>query len=1359
MNYESEKVGLDRKTTELRLTSKISQPCCTSQSQPGISRSASRSSMNCMEPIYKNSNHKMSNDVRRESDTSVVLTEDTDSFIIGNRVWVGGTKPGSIAYIGETQFAPGDWAGVVLDEPIGKNDGSVAGSRYFQCAPKHGIFSRLTRLTCHPLSEAAINMSNQKKILSMSPSLNTSTTSLSSSLSHYRDLKIGDRVIVSSSQGSKTGVLKYLGTTEFATGDWCGVELDDPVGKNDGSVADIRYFQCPPKHGLFALVQKVSRSPSSKRSSLSLRKPTYGALNTSITKTSSRESLTSLSSITSTTSNNIRGNITGREKLKEKQQEIDMLRKERNLERERITKSAIQADNAEQSISALKQEYSKYREETEKIIFDAQSAMTKLLEEKQILNVQLEDEKKKCEDLLFRFEEESINNEDIQKERSKQNVVNIVHENTIQVLEGQLNEERKRITQLEYDNTKLFEVEEELATLRSEKKVYSELQSENLRLNKAKIELEKQILELESKIADLENNFQNKELDIQNSMIVKIENLQQAINDKSVLLDKTHEEHQSLSASMTIEIEELQRTVLNLRNNVKENELIVNKSEQIIDEKNKELQLKNDEINIISFNIKKFHEQIDLKDKDIKKITETLQEKVAELEKYEKKLSNKEAISLVNEKPLENLETTIEKLKNQLKILDEENLNIRNELKIKKNQMTKEKENFMKNIDNLSTINTNFEIQVSELQNVIKFQNAEKCKLEKTIKSNSDNQLKKIDEISTEIAAITIKLNLAEQENVELKSQVTLKDEEIKTLLKNNTELEDAIALAQQTITNLENELKVQDNNFKEKKESLAFSNKKINELNIEKSQLEARISAIISSSANSSEQLVKHNEELTLKDIKIAQHRQQISQLDILIKEADHKLHEKNIELESSSKQIDGLKCELLLRKENYKKLSDTLLSKENDNSRINTNLEKQIENLINERETTNVQNADKMSEITKKLAISENNCKESQNEIGNLEKKILLFETKTSNLELELKNLNNKNEKFHCENTNIIRELRQKIEIQTNLYSDLEKKNLLLEDKKKNLSDKISTEEKKIQELKNFGEQNEIEVAKIKEELHTIKSQCKSLRDNNNQLECDVLSRENIIKSLNEELEAQKNENINITTKKAQYEEKIISLVAQNKKPTAIQMDLKKNLETSENKIQQYVNEIKNLEEKISKLVKDQCRLEKENSQINLTLQKALDELKKNKNNQNNNNQLKFNEAINDHSLEKIIEDNETYKGQIDFLNSVIVEMQKKNKTLLCKIEVLEMRVSPVEAIDLSTLENKLYAQRMFCDICDRFDLHETEDCHMQSQDFEQEKSIKLQTPSKSTERPYCENCEMFGHDTSSCDGAETF
>lgn len=48
------------------------------------------------------------------------LTTDTDSFMIGQRVYVGGVKSGRITFIGEVHFAPGDWAGIVLDEPEGQ---------------------------------------------------------------------------------------------------------------------------------------------------------------------------------------------------------------------------------------------------------------------------------------------------------------------------------------------------------------------------------------------------------------------------------------------------------------------------------------------------------------------------------------------------------------------------------------------------------------------------------------------------------------------------------------------------------------------------------------------------------------------------------------------------------------------------------------------------------------------------------------------------------------------------------------------------------------------------------------------------------------------------------------------------------------------------------------------------------------------------------------------------------------------------------------------------------------------------------------------------------------------------------------
>ena len=40
---------------------------------------------------------------------------------------------------------------------------------------------------------------------------------------------------------------------------WLGIELDQPVGKNDGSVSGIRYFDCKPSHGVFAPPSKVTR--------------------------------------------------------------------------------------------------------------------------------------------------------------------------------------------------------------------------------------------------------------------------------------------------------------------------------------------------------------------------------------------------------------------------------------------------------------------------------------------------------------------------------------------------------------------------------------------------------------------------------------------------------------------------------------------------------------------------------------------------------------------------------------------------------------------------------------------------------------------------------------------------------------------------------------------------------------------------------------------------------------------------------------------------------------------------------------------------------------------------------------------
>ncbi|KJH44353.1 CAP-Gly domain protein [Dictyocaulus viviparus] len=56
------------------------------------------------------------------------------------------TGKGRVAFCGEVQFSDGEWVGVILDEPRGKNNGSVQGVQYFVCEANHGLFIRPSQI-------------------------------------------------------------------------------------------------------------------------------------------------------------------------------------------------------------------------------------------------------------------------------------------------------------------------------------------------------------------------------------------------------------------------------------------------------------------------------------------------------------------------------------------------------------------------------------------------------------------------------------------------------------------------------------------------------------------------------------------------------------------------------------------------------------------------------------------------------------------------------------------------------------------------------------------------------------------------------------------------------------------------------------------------------------------------------------------------------------------------------------------------------------------------------------------------------------------------------------------------------------
>ena len=156
---------------------------------------------------------------------------------------------GKVRFVGLTDLSDEYWVGLELPHPTGTTNGKAKGKEYFRTKPKHGLFVELptirTCVECPAQTFLEEQQQYQMAQRNKKPQHPSSTMLFQSDLLHKT-------VTVERESGAlDKGVVRFHGKTHFANGIWVGVELFEPTGRNNGTVAGVPYFKCQQGHGVF----------------------------------------------------------------------------------------------------------------------------------------------------------------------------------------------------------------------------------------------------------------------------------------------------------------------------------------------------------------------------------------------------------------------------------------------------------------------------------------------------------------------------------------------------------------------------------------------------------------------------------------------------------------------------------------------------------------------------------------------------------------------------------------------------------------------------------------------------------------------------------------------------------------------------------------------------------------------------------------------------------------------------------------------------------------------------------------------------------------------------------------------------